>query len=59
MNNNLQTRIQELESSLARLLHAKGKEDGGQSKSMVDLRMWMSSPYGSDHVVTLSAILVL
>jgi hypothetical protein len=37
MNNTLQALIHELESTLARLLHEKGREDGGQVKPMVDL----------------------
>ncbi|KAF8232256.1 hypothetical protein L208DRAFT_1397675 [Tricholoma matsutake] len=48
MNSALQARIHELESTLARLLHERGREDGGQPKSMVDLTMWMSSP---DHAL--------
>jgi hypothetical protein len=39
-------------------LHEKGREDGGQVKPMVDLTMWMSSPTGSDHAVTLPALLI-
>lgn len=51
----LQGRINELEFTLARLLHEKAKEGGGlgRSKPLVDLTMWMSSPGGSDHAVTL------
>jgi hypothetical protein len=56
MNNTLQARIHELESTLARLLHEKGREDGGQVKPMVNLTKWMSSPTGSDHAVTLPAL---
>ncbi|KAJ7680756.1 hypothetical protein DFH06DRAFT_1164106 [Mycena polygramma] len=38
-----QTRIDTLESTLARLLKERGKEGGPNSKSMVDLSLWMSS----------------
>jgi hypothetical protein len=53
----LQARIHELESTLARLLHEKDREDSG-SKSMVDLTMWMSSPNAPGDAVILSALLV-
>jgi hypothetical protein len=51
----LQGRITELEVTLARHLHEKTKEGGvlGRTKPMVDLTMWMSSPGGTDHTVTL------
>ena len=50
----LQRRINELELTLARHLHEKAKEGSGlgRNKPMVDLTMWMSSPGGSEHVVT-------
>ncbi|KAF7357779.1 hypothetical protein MVEN_00823900 [Mycena venus] len=41
MITSLQTKIDTLESTLARLLKERGKE--GDSKSMVDLSLWMSS----------------
>lgn len=43
MINSLQTRIDVLESTLARLLKERGKEVDPNSKSMVDLSLWMSS----------------
>ncbi|KAJ6594382.1 hypothetical protein B0H19DRAFT_59710 [Mycena capillaripes] len=43
MITSLQTRIDTLESTLARLLKERGKEGGPNSKSMVDLSLWMSS----------------
>lgn len=43
MITSLQTRIDTLESTLARLLKEKGKEGDPNSKSMVDLSLWMSS----------------
>ncbi|KAF8199889.1 hypothetical protein K438DRAFT_671185 [Mycena galopus ATCC 62051] len=43
MIESLQTRIDTLESTLARLLKERGKEDNPNSKSMVDLSLWMSS----------------
>jgi hypothetical protein len=32
-----------LESTVARLLNEKGKEDGTNTTSMVNLKLWMSS----------------
>ena len=52
MNNTLQARIHELESTLARLLHDKDKDAEGPPKSIVDLKMWMSSPIAADHSVS-------
>ncbi|KAJ7141340.1 hypothetical protein C8R44DRAFT_244833 [Mycena epipterygia] len=43
MITSLQTRIDTLESTLARLLKERGKESDPNSKSMVDLSLWMSS----------------
>ncbi|KAJ7121263.1 hypothetical protein C8R43DRAFT_75767 [Mycena crocata] len=43
MITSLQTRIETLESTLARLLKERGKEGDPNSKSMVDLSLWMSS----------------
>ncbi|KAJ7071970.1 hypothetical protein C8F01DRAFT_1243071 [Mycena amicta] len=44
MNNSHQTRIDSLESTLARLLKERGKDnEGPNSKSMVDLNVWMAS----------------
>ncbi|KAJ7739045.1 hypothetical protein DFH07DRAFT_943990 [Mycena maculata] len=43
MITSLQTRIDTLESTLARLLKERGKDSGPNSKSMVDLSLWMSS----------------
>ncbi|KAJ7497739.1 hypothetical protein FB451DRAFT_1212581 [Mycena latifolia] len=43
MITSLQTKIDKLESTLARLLKEKGKEGDANSKSMVDLNLWMSS----------------
>ncbi|KAJ6625740.1 hypothetical protein B0H10DRAFT_2211632 [Mycena sp. CBHHK59/15] len=43
MITSLQTRIDTLESTLARLLKERGKEGGLNAKSMVDLSLWMSS----------------
>ncbi|KAF7376538.1 hypothetical protein MSAN_00069900 [Mycena sanguinolenta] len=43
MITSLQTRIDTLESTLARLLKERGKESDPNSKSMVDLSLWLSS----------------
>ncbi|KAJ7451799.1 hypothetical protein B0H11DRAFT_309581 [Mycena galericulata] len=43
MITSLQTRIDTLESTLARLLKERGKDADPNSKSMVDLSLWMSS----------------
>ncbi|KAJ7646858.1 hypothetical protein FB45DRAFT_891637 [Roridomyces roridus] len=43
MITSLQTRIDTLESTLARMLKEKGKEGDQNGKSMVDLSLWMSS----------------
>ncbi|KAJ7045960.1 hypothetical protein C8F04DRAFT_1388497 [Mycena alexandri] len=43
MITSLQTRIDTLESTLARLLKERGTQGGPSSKSMVDLSLWMSS----------------
>lgn len=43
MITSLQTRIDALESTLARLLKERGKENDPNNKSMVDLNLWMSS----------------
>ncbi|KAJ7761101.1 hypothetical protein B0H16DRAFT_559709 [Mycena metata] len=43
MITSLQTRIDTLESTLARVLKERGTQGGPNSKSMVDLSLWMSS----------------
>ncbi|KAJ7282824.1 hypothetical protein C8J57DRAFT_1296622 [Mycena rebaudengoi] len=43
MITSLQTKIDTLESTVARLLNEKGKEDGTNTTSMVNLKLWMSS----------------
>ncbi|KAJ6498847.1 hypothetical protein C8R45DRAFT_1093143 [Mycena sanguinolenta] len=48
MITSLQTRIDTLESTLARLLKERGKESDPNSKSMVDLSLWLSSSPHSD-----------
>jgi hypothetical protein len=52
MNYALQARIHKLESTLAQLLHEKDRDPDEQVNSMIDLKMCISSPSGSDHVVT-------